>query len=64
MEHSPRDTKPRDVLEFSMKDRAIVRLIDEALRGPEPLRLPGQIGGVACAPSFDLDSLPEPLEEL
>jgi hypothetical protein len=63
MHHSPDHVHPRDVKDFHPKDRAIAALIDEALRGPETVRRPGEIGGVACAPSFDLELLSEPLEE-
>lgn len=31
MEHSPRDVKPRDVEDFSPKDRKLIQLIDETL---------------------------------
>lgn len=58
MEHSPRDTKPRDVLDFDPRDRAIAALIDEALRGPEQVRRPGEIGAVACAPTLLPELLP------
>lgn len=57
MEHSPRDTKPRDVLEFHPKDRAMIDLIDDTLAEVTPLRRPGEIGAVACKPSL-LPELP------
>lgn len=57
MEHSPRDTKPRDVEDFDPRDRAIITMIDEALRPPIDIRRPGEIGAVACRPTL-LPELP------
>lgn len=60
MQHSPDYVHPRDVEKFNPKDRAIIMLIDEALRDYDKMpvvRRPGEIGSVACHFSFDLDNV-------
>lgn len=70
MHHSPDAVKPRDVEAFHPKDRAIALLIDEALRGNEPVRRPGEIGAVACRPTLtdttgsEQPLIPDPAEQL
>lgn len=58
MEHSPDHIKPCDVKKFDRRNwAALDDMIDETLRDYDAaavVRRPGQIGGVACRPSFEL----------